>query len=257
MKISRTARRAHDEALAALLARGVGGVDRDEFLLSFQPGALGDVGRDGAFFTPPGLASDLAVEVPTPSASSSRPMRLLDACAGVGTLALAVVGHLDRGGREAPAGYELTMVERSEQFAEVGRRLLPWARWVVGDVLEEGLLAHLGPFDWAVSNPPYGLSVRSPWLLSRRSHFAVAEAVSRVAAGATLLLPQQCLPFRYSGRRRYEEVDPSAVDPGYAAWCRATGWEMTPSSIDTSLYSGEWRMASPVVEVVVAGPREE
>ncbi|TDD34616.1 hypothetical protein E1286_40665 [Nonomuraea terrae] len=50
-------------------------------------------------------------------------------------------------------------VESNELYVEVGRRVLPEATWIVGDVFDVSSMG-LGMFDCAISKPPSGCTPR-------------------------------------------------------------------------------------------------
>lgn len=91
----------------------------------------------GAFFTPAGLARDLSIFVPG--------RRILDLCAGIGTLSFMVEQRCYTEYESA----DITCVEMNPAYIEVGKRILPDARWIVGDVFN--LPQDLGHFDCVVS----------------------------------------------------------------------------------------------------------
>ncbi|WP_461326571.1 class I SAM-dependent methyltransferase [Bradyrhizobium barranii] len=86
----------------------------------------------GAFFTPTGLARDFAID--------ACGGRTIDLCAGIGMLAFHVFwrAHYARERDEPPK--EIVCIECNPAYVEVGRKVLPEARWICADVLD---------FDWA------------------------------------------------------------------------------------------------------------
>lgn len=74
------------------------------------------------------------------------------------------------------------------------------------------------------------------------------ELASRVAEYGVFILPQQSVPFRYSGVPCYRTEESGK----YRKFWQLTGIDMQPScGIDTSRYVGEWKGVSPICEVVV------
>lgn len=183
----------------------------------------------GAFFTPPGLARDFAIEVSGRS--------IVDLCAGIGGLSFACM----------QPGREITCVEQCEEYVVVGRRVVPDAEWIHADIFAAGL----GRFDCAVSNPPFG-AIKGGGFEGKYTggqfEYKVIELASRIADYGVFILPQLSAPFRYSGERayRYEEGDKARK------FRQQTGINMGSScGIDTSCYVGEWKGVSPICEVVV------
>ncbi|MBR0884457.1 MULTISPECIES: hypothetical protein [Bradyrhizobium] len=92
----------------------------------------------GAFFTPTGLARDFAID--------ACGGRTIDLCAGIGMLAFHVFwrAHYARERDEPPK--EIVCIECNPAYVEVGRKVLPEARWICADVLDFDL-ASLGRFN--------------------------------------------------------------------------------------------------------------
>lgn len=189
----------------------------------------------GAFFTPPMLARDFAIEVPG--------RRVIDLCAGIGCLAFMVWGKV-------PRPVEIVCVEQNPDYVAVGRKVLPEATWIVGDVFN--LPSDLGRFDCAVSNPPFGATKRTgsaPRYSGRAFEYHVIDVASDLADYGAFIIPQNSAPFRYSGEPHYR-VDESDE---YRSFRAATGIELEPNcGIDTDCYRNEWRGVAPVTEIVVA-----
>ncbi len=184
----------------------------------------------GAFFTPWGLARDLAIEVPNG--------RILDLCAGIGALTFMVTHQAS----------EIVCVELNADYAEVGRKIVPEARWIVGDIFS---LPDLGRFDAVISNPPFGNIKRSrnaPRYAGNSFEYHVIDIASDLGDYGAFILPQMSAPFRYSGERHYRED----VSDTYRAFVEATGIELGMNcGIDTSIYRDQWRGTSPQTEIVV------
>src|ERR1700760_3262460 len=87
--------------------------------------------------------SDLTIEV------TGR--RVIDLCAGIGSLAFA---YYHRDAFRRGNGLEIVCVEQNFDYVAVGRKVLPEATWILANVLE--LPARLGKFDCASANPPFG-----------------------------------------------------------------------------------------------------
>lgn len=260
-KISKRQTERHQQAEAlvrgeAELVRGDRGAlafrrasaDRDltteerEFVLNhWNPLAHHNVGRSGIFFTPPTLARDMMIET-----LDKKEKRVLDLCAGIGSLAYAMwrsslwgpgSGHL-----------QIVCIENNPVFVDVGKRVLPEAVWIRGDAFDSRVIEDLGRFDEAISNPPFGISPDcGPWLTRAKSHFLAAEVAMRVANTATFIMPQGCCPFRFSGEQTFMPQKIAA----YEKWSRQTGIVFEPScGIDTSFALSQWVGTGTKVEIV-------
>ncbi|MEV7123942.1 methyltransferase domain-containing protein [Kitasatospora griseola] len=195
-------------------------------------------GLDGAFFTPPGLARDLSVEVSGPEVQ-----RVLDLCAGTGRLAWASINDWGAPDRE------MVCVERNPKYVRVGRKVLPEARWLCADIFD--LPNDLGRFDMVVSNPPFGFTERSgdgPGVSSRRFEYHALAVAAELGRFGVFIIPQESAPFRYSGQPSFQERRSAE----YEQFERETGIRLEMNcGIDTSGYRQEWRGASPKTEIVV------
>ena len=146
-KLTKAEAKAHAEA-EAILAKPTLTDDERLFVLEhWQESANHVNSAAGAFFTPYDLARDAALDVHNVG-------RVIDLCAGIGTLSLAAMwrGFYQR--REMGQTLELVCVELNPAYVEVGRKMLPEARWVCGSIFD--LPRDLGHFDSAISNPPFG-----------------------------------------------------------------------------------------------------
>ena len=233
MKLTKSQIKAHKEACALIDCDRPLKDDEREFVIdNWQEGATHVNSAAGAFFTPRGLARDFAIEV--------NDGRCIDLCAGIGSLAYAVEQKVD----------ELVCVEINPEYARVGQRIVPRARWIVASVFDSSVLA-LGRFRWAISNPPFGKIPSKDYsgpVTSADFEFRVIEIASRIADLGAFILPQMSTPFRYSGQQcfRHEENDK------VRRFREQAGIEMEFNcGIDTALFKGEWRGVAPICEIVL------
>lgn len=248
-RLSRAQTRLHDAACALLSREGRLTVDQiHEVLENWHEGANHANARTGAHFTPVGLAQDMAIE------AGGR--RVVDLCAGIGTLSYAAWQHAwpwASGDIEGQENY--TLVEINEDYAAVARRIMPGAEVIVGSVFDPVLIAELRSrnFDLAISNPPYGTynsaSGRGPRYEGSDCHYAVIDVASEVARHGLFLIPQAATPFQFSGHNGMTLTDV----PSYEAFSRRTGIEFEFNcGIDTARHRKDWRDVSVTVEIVHA-----
>lgn len=236
MKLSKTQSRDHLRAMDLVNSDRRLTSEERSFILDHYNEAHGQMNSlAGAFFTPDGLARDLAVE-----ASLRRGARLLDLCAGIGRLSHAC----DR------EEVEIVCVERCAEYVQVGRRVMPHATWVHADVFDVDL-ASFGRFDCCVSNPPFGKTVKGEGFKGHYTgsefEYKVIELASRHAKYGCFIVPQGSSPFQLSGRQRFESNEPEKA----RQFRTETGIVMEPNcGIDTGLYLSEWKGVSPLCEVV-------
>lgn len=147
-KLTKAQRKAHAEAEAILTKDRLTEDEREFVFRNWHEGAEFINGAAGAFFTPYDLAGDFALD--------GAGGRVIDLCAGIGILSY-FVGQRARYGSRAT---ELTCVEINPKYCEVGRKLVPEARWINADVFDWKKL-DLGRYDIAIGNPPFGRVRRS------------------------------------------------------------------------------------------------
>jgi len=235
-KLTKAQAKAHAEAQAILTKERLTEDERWFVMENWREDAQHVNSMAGAFFTPPMLARDLAIETGGRS--------VIDLCAGMGTLAFMVAA------RSWPRDMDrIVCVEANPDYAAVGRKLLPEAEWVVADIFD---LPDLGRFDCAISNPPFGATKRTgdaPRYKGRAFEYHVIDIASDLAEFGAFIIPQMSAPFRYSGRQSYEVNE----GPEYCKFAQATGLALTAScGIDCSVYQGDWHGVAPAVEIVCA-----
>lgn len=232
----------HSKACALVgLERDLTEDEREFVLNNWQEAATVTHNLDGAFFTPPGLARDLSIEVSGD--------RIIDLCAGIGRLAWSC---RDLWGRrwnnQSPR--EIVCVERNPDYVKVGKKILPEATWICADIFDVPDLG-LGRFDTAISNPPFGSIKRSgdaPTYTGRRFEYHVIAIAATLAEFGAFIIPQPSAPFRYSGEPCYRD----ARDHECLKFEQQTGIHLGPAAgFDTASYREEWRGVAPRVEVAV------
>ncbi|MGF2209002.1 methyltransferase [Streptomyces albidoflavus] len=244
-RLSKEEAKRHNKALElAALDRDLT-EDEQEFVLDhFREAATATHGLDGAYFTPPGLARALSIEVSGD--------RIIDLCAGIGRLAWSCRDHWGRRWNGQPAR-EIVCVERNPEYVRIGRKVLPEATWICADIFD---LPDLGHFDTAISNPPFGAIARdgnSPTYSGHKFEYHVISVAAGLARFGAFIIPQHSAPFRYSGEPFYREER----DRECLRFEEQTHIALGPNAgVDTSIYRDEWNGVSPRVEVVVAGFEE-
>ncbi|MDR6818477.1 hypothetical protein J2X76_003654 [Neorhizobium sp. 2083] len=238
-KLTKAQAKAHQQA-CDLLAKDVLTEDERFFVIdNWQESAAHINTVAGAFFTPYGLARDLAIE--------TFAGRMIDLCAGIGVLSFAAsMMH-----RWSQTPIDLTCVEINPDYVAVGKKLLPEATWIEASVFDV-LDMDLGHFDIAVSNPPFGNIKRpdgksAPRYTGAEFEFHVIDIAAQLANYGVFILPQMSSGFKYSGSQHYRrDTSGKAFE-----FQQKTGIYLGPScGIDTASYLNEWRGVSPLCEVV-------
>lgn len=234
-KLTKAQAKAHQQA-CDLLAKDVLSEDDKLFVLEhWQESAKHINTIAGAFFTPIGLARDLAIEV-------NDNCRVIDLCAGIGALAFFASRTWKRN--------EMVCVEMNPEYAAVGMKIVPEARWIVGSVFD--LPADLGRFNFAIGNPPFGATPRQkaagPRYTGKEFELHVIDVASDLSDFGAFIVPQQTAGFRFSeSRSGFEERWTDTHDRLLAQ----TGIRLEPScGIDTGLYRRDWHGVSVSTEVV-------
>jgi predicted RNA methylase len=229
-KLSKVQIKAH-HAACALLAKDALTYDERVFVIeNWQESATHINSAAGAYFTPLGLARDFSIEV-------SGGVRVIDLCAGIGALSLAV--H-DRGWNSPP---QIVCVEKNPDYVAVGRKVLPEATWICADVFD---LPDLGAFDFGIANPPFGQGGPIKGVTLDLNVVAVAAGLAEYGV---FILPSGSVPFRLSGIRGFEQKQNAA----YERFTEKTGITLGPScGIDCDFYRSDWRGVAPSVEIAVA-----
>lgn len=244
-KLSHEQEREHAKACQLIdLPRDLTDEERAFVLDNWQASCTARSASDRAYFTPAGLARDMAVHVGGD--------RILDLAAGIGRLAF----HCrDLRARPPRPGPELVCIERNPAYVRVGRRVLPEARWICADITAIPRMRDtLGEFDCVISNPPYGAIPRAVDATSgyrgRRFEYHAIALAAMVARRGVFLVPQVAVPFRYSGMPRIES---GTGDAEYRKFAAATGIELEMNcGIDTTQYRQDWQGIASQVEIVHA-----
>lgn len=183
MKLTKQHTKLHDEACALInLSRDLTLDERDFVFENFRPGANHNIGKCGIFFTPPEMASTAAL-------MHAGGGRIWDACAGIGVLARQMIDQ-DSTTHDIT---EMVCLEINEEFCRIGRRLVPEARWVCGNIFDAELVRSLGFFESAISNPPFGkVPVLNNYCRHKApAHLMVAEVLlRRCHQGGIMIIPE-------------------------------------------------------------------
>lgn len=235
-KLTKPQIKAHREACAILTKDRLNDDEREFVVENWMESANHINSAAGAFFTPLELAMTFAVEV---SGGAMQGGRVIDLCAGIGVLSLAVHWHNARNNVA-----RMVCIEQNPDYVSVGRKVLPEAEWICGDVFD--LPPSIGKFDFAIANPPFGKGGPIKGVTLDLNVVAVA---SRLAEYGVFILPQMSCPFRYSGQQNYEP----RIEPAYARFHEKTGITLEPScGIDCDFARDQWRGVAPRVEVCIA-----
>lgn len=208
--------------------------EEKEFIYTnFHPGTLSDITSDSAYFTPLDLAYDFGL-------FAGRYGVTVDMCAGIGTLTFAA---RTRDYYEKDITTSIC-IERNPKFIEIGKRLLPEAIWIEGDIFDKSIWDNItttyGKIDCIISNPPFGKVTKTGadrnWLKYKGSDLDMAaiEVALMHTTNVSMILPSGSTTFQYSGRPYFKEVVNKKVDK----LKKETGYQfyMGNPGIDCSVY---------------------
>jgi hypothetical protein len=214
--------------------------EAEQVFEDWHEGAGGDQTAASAFFTPCDMANDLSIEMPSYGS-------FVDLCAGIGRLAYFAGGQ----GRYEPHEYDrIVCVEKNPTYVEVGRKLLPQAEWICGDVLDPAVRARIGRVDFAISNPPFGTTTKSDFAAPR---YRGADFDLKVMDVAATLAPS-CWAIVPQDRARWDNRGTKRESKRADIFKRDTGLDLYRfSSVCPEYHRDAWRGTSPAVEIVGFG----
>lgn len=244
-KLTKKQVRDHEQACEILAGDKVLMDDEVFFVIdNWHEGAEHSNAKASAHFTPYDLAAHAALEV--------QPRKILDLCAGIGTLSVAVHHHF-RASREI----ELTLVEINPDYAAIAQKLLPGAEVIVGSMYDTGLTKELASrnFDTCLSNPPFGSfsknGGKAPRYIGSDAHYDAIDIASDLAKTGVFILPQTAVPFRLSGCSGFERM-PKGHNLKYDRFAEQTFVNLEPNiGIDTSVLPG-FRDVNIITEIATA-----
>lgn len=231
-KLTKSELKLHEQAIGILGSASISEDDADFVFDNYHPGATNNLTAGAIFFSPRGVAEEAAV-------MHGGGGRVIDLCAGIGILGRSLLQH----NRSIT---ELVCVEINPEFVEIGKKLVPQARWICGSAFEE--IESLGVFDSGISNPPFGnIKTDSKSKFSRVVHLAIAELLlTHARDGAILIIPDgdhsqldRSNPMPSANYARFIEAYPQAV--------------LDPCSTDIRCYKDQWKAAAPNVAIVNLG----
>ena len=160
-------------------------------LENWNPNAMTNVGKAGAFFTPMELARQLSCFV-------NKEGRILDMGAGIGRLTYGLkLGNWWSWDDVT----EMVALEINPDYLKVGKRLFPEVTWVQGSMFDLDLLRDLGRFDTVVSNPPFGkvptTRHETGWMrFNGEGSLMAVEVAMRIAnRSGTFIMPKNHMPW--------------------------------------------------------------
>jgi predicted RNA methylase len=214
----------------------------DKIYEELNPAICNNISEGGVYWTPYGLAQDLAVFSP-------RYGHILDLCSGIGMLSYRVK-DMDSYNKDI---ISMTCIEYDKHFVELGKKLLPSANWINGNAYDKTLLDDLVKdlpdqrFDLVISNPPFGVDMNKgdySWLNYQGHRDLMAlEIALKYGKNAMFILPSGSVPFRYSGAQYYDDsVDRySQKLKKFFKENKDIHFTMQCDGIDTSIYKDEWQ----------------
>lgn len=230
-KLTKQQSKNHEESLR-ILEKDFLTFDEKCFVLNnYNPAAETNVTQNGAFFTSEYLAQNFySVILPTG--------KILDLCAGIGRLAFTsnILSNKN----------EIVCIEKNPKFVEVGKKIVPSAKWICADVFDKQLVDSLGYFDCVVSNPPFGYhlggDIFSYWMKTRKSHFWAIEISMMVSDYAGFIVPKGLSQYDTKKREHKKSYIHNILRELYP------NVTVYPAPID---YDDEWNFANVETEIII------
>lgn len=209
---------------------------------NFHASMIDNQTENGAFYTPYGLAQDVAF-------CGHASGHVIDVCAGIGMLAYRAK-DMDTYRQNIKS---ITCIELNPKAVEIGKKLLPEARWINGNAFDQNLWEDItkdlpdNRFDYMLSNPPFGRDMNKYkqefFHFSGERDLQVLELCLKYAKRGYFIMPQGSVSYSYSGRPYYEE-DPERWSSKFKRFMKATKdhYKFNMScDIDSSVYAKEWK----------------
>lgn len=184
-KLTKAEAKKHAEAESLLVKDELAHEDKLFIFEHWQESANHVNSAAGAFFTPYDYAMDVALEIGKPNAT------VIDMCAGIGVLSYAITQRW--------TGADITCVEMNPAYVELGKKIIPDATWIQGDVFD---LPSMREYQVAVSNPPFGRisgEFKTGRYTGKEFQYKVIDKAADLAKYGVFILPAMSAPFRYSG----------------------------------------------------------
>lgn len=240
MKLTKVETRDHEQIDTLLRQKALSLTEKELILDKFLPHSLDNSTKSGSFFTPRSISQEFSVFCDCDRDT------VIDLAAGIGSLAHALVSC----GRRPK---KLVCVESNPDFVRIGKKVVPEAEWVLGDVFTRPVFDALRRrrANWVISNPPYGLRLKDrDWLTyNGASDLMAVETAVRLAPDSVFILPQGSVPWQDSGTAFHRE----RKDIGGALKLfmdRNPRIVFGSTSMDMSVYAKDWQGGSSKVELV-------
>jgi predicted RNA methylase len=206
MKLTKPEIKLQKEVKEVLIKEVLTFEDKEFIYENFHPGTVADITSDSAYFTPLDMAYDFGL-------FAGRYGVCVDMCAGIGglTFAARTRDHYDKKIKHS------ICIERNPKFIEIGKKLLPEAIWIQGDIFDKSIWDEItttyGKVNYVYSNPPFGKVTKTgadrSWLKYKGADLDMAaiEVALNWCDNISMILPSGSLTFKYSGRPHYEEIE--------------------------------------------------
>jgi hypothetical protein len=242
--------------------------DEKEYIYEhYNPSMDDSITERGVFFTPLGLAGDVAIFAPKQG-------YVVDVCAGIGMLSYKLMNY-----DYYHCGIkEVYLLEYNPRFVEIGKKLLKGIKnedgyeikvhYIQCDVFDKAVWENLlkkipnGKFNLMISNPPYGKMSTDEqkeitWMdYTGERELMALELCLRYAEDGYFIMPPMSTTFQFSGRPYYQEL-PSKKVERFQSKCNIP-FRMSCDGIDCSIYKDEWKNTVITVEAVriITNPKE-
>ncbi len=249
-KLSKPEIRDHERAMELVLKdEDLTHDEQLEVLAKYHPGANHMNSKAGAFFTPYDLAWELAFDIGFDKGHWS-----VDICAGIGVLARAWMDRTENQDNwPRKSDWKMVCIEKNPDYIRVGKKVVPEAIWIQGDVFDAKTWKGLPYFKVALMNPPFGkvpFSKEDPIPgLQMKGDFDLRclELGLLKAEIVGIIAPSKTLGYVYSGRSTcYRKLDTGNMVKLEKVYPDV---ECFAASIDCDSFIDEWKGVKPRVEM--------
>jgi hypothetical protein len=143
---------------------------------------------------------------------------------------------------------DITCVEINPEYVRIGKKLLPEATWICGDVFDVWQELPRA-FSTVIGNPPFGRLMtdrKAPRYSGPEFELKIVDVAAHLGSYGAFILPQNSTPFRYSGAQYYQRVENAKFGKFFAD----TGIDIEAGcGIDTTFHRDAWRQVSITTEI--------
>lgn len=257
-KISKRLLNKHNEAIELLKLEKLDYNQREFVFDHFHEGAGNMNNLISAHFTPYEIAKSMTFCITYNEC-------FVDLCAGIGMLSYVLLRQNEMGFERGVKPFGIC-IEKSTEYYEVGKKLLPDFHWINGDCFDPVIIAEVKALMKdrqfsIISNPPYGKQVKTQtkdllkYVGANFEYKAIEWGAIVGAYDGAFLLPQNVCPFRMTGSRKEGVYSESYKTTEYNKFVDNTGLKISSNmGFSTDLIDEDlagWKDVSIITEIAI------